>query len=65
MWTSHDTLKELYRQHAFTIPFENIDIHLGKTVKDIYNKLVLSSWWILALKRMACLQWFLTKSVSV
>lgn len=38
------TLKELHRQHVFNIPFENIDIHLGKTIsieeKDIFNKIV-------------------------
>lgn len=39
-----DTLKQIHRQHLLTIPFENLDVQLGRTVdldiRRIYSKLV-------------------------
>jgi len=39
-----DTLKEIHRQHLLTIPFENLDVQLQRTVdldiRRIYSKLV-------------------------
>ncbi len=40
------TLRELHKQHVFTIPFENIDIHLGNPISldlsRIFQKLILN-----------------------
>ncbi len=39
-----DTLRELHRAHLFAIPYENLDIHLGRPLRleldHIYHKLV-------------------------
>ena len=39
-----ETLKSLHRQHLFTIPYENLDIHLGRRLEldleHIFNKIV-------------------------
>lgn len=42
-----ETLIELHRAHLFTVPFENLDIHLGKEIildaEKFYEKIVLSN----------------------
>lgn len=42
---SLSTLQNLHRQHILTIPYENLDIHLGRTLEldlePIFNKIVL------------------------
>jgi len=42
-----ETLRQLRRAHLFAIPYENLDIHLGRTLKlelpHIYNKIVVDA----------------------
>ena len=42
-----ETLRQLHRAHLFAIPYENLDIHLGRTLQlelpHIYNKIVVDA----------------------
>lgn len=44
--SSIETLRLLHRAHVLTVPFENVDIHLGRSISlnpsDLFRKIVLS-----------------------
>ena len=43
--TDFQALRELHKQHVLTIPFENLDIHLGKQISlepgDLFQKIII------------------------